>query len=136
MDWKSNLSFLSPQKKYVGWIACAFLIAAVGFSKVFIRFSNNWTQPILSTINHSVWSMILVWMILASVSEHRGKSNIICITYIKEFRKFWLKLKIPFQLLRNPSTHLLKTMENLLRNYFCCDFIIKLLNYNNVISFK
>lgn len=59
--------------KFTGWIACSFLLVALTFSKAFVPLSSHWMEAILSTINHTIWSIILVWIIVASLSKHRGR---------------------------------------------------------------
>lgn len=73
------LSSLCPYLLYtlfffLGWIACLFLFTAILFSKTVIKFSNQWVEATLSVATHTIWSMILFWIILASISLHRGKT--------------------------------------------------------------
>lgn len=55
-----------------GWIACLFLLAAILLRKTVVEFSNHWINATLSVANHTIWSMILFWIILASITQYRG----------------------------------------------------------------
>lgn len=71
----SNATLFSHFKTTTGWIACSFLLVALVFSKAFVPLSSHWMEALLSTINHTIWSMILVWIIVASLSKHRGMNS-------------------------------------------------------------
>lgn len=58
-----------------GWIACLFLFAAILFSKTVIEFSNRWMNATMSVAHHTIWSMILFWIILASITQYRGDTS-------------------------------------------------------------
>lgn len=55
-----------------GWISCLLLVVALIFSKSFISLTTN---AIFSTIIHMTWSIIILWIIIASISKHRGNLN-------------------------------------------------------------
>lgn len=65
-----------------GWMACSFLLVALIFSKAFVPLSSHWMDAILGTINHTIWSMILVWILVASQSKHRGKFTIVLSVWV------------------------------------------------------
>lgn len=52
-----------------GWTACILLLIALIFSKSLITLTTN---AIFSTIIHMTWSIIILWIIIASISKHRG----------------------------------------------------------------
>ncbi|XP_031626081.1 uncharacterized protein LOC116342557 [Contarinia nasturtii] len=52
-----------------GWISCFLLVIALIFSKSLISLTTN---AIFSTIVHMTWSIIILWIIIASISKHRG----------------------------------------------------------------
>lgn len=53
----------------LGWISCLLLVVALIFSKSLISLTTN---AIFSTIIHMTWSIIILWIIIASISKHRG----------------------------------------------------------------
>ncbi|XP_055303582.1 nose resistant to fluoxetine protein 6-like [Sitodiplosis mosellana] len=52
-----------------GWISCLLLVVALIFSKSLISITTN---AMFSTIIHMTWSVIILWIIVASISKHRG----------------------------------------------------------------
>lgn len=52
-----------------GWTACILLLIALIFSKSLITLTTN---AIFSTILHMTWSIIILWIVIASISKHRG----------------------------------------------------------------
>lgn len=57
----------------LGWIACLFLVIALIFSKTFIQLPSTSTNALFSMLMHIIWSAIVLWIIIASISKHRGK---------------------------------------------------------------
>lgn len=55
-----------------GWISCLLLVVALIFSKSLISLTTN---AIFSSIIHMTWSIIILWIIIASISKHRGNLN-------------------------------------------------------------
>lgn len=59
-----------------GWIASILLLIGYIFSENYYiteqEINNSWFIAIVSTMSHTIWSMILIWIILASVSNHKG----------------------------------------------------------------
>lgn len=53
----------------LGWISCFLLVMALIFSKSLITLATN---AIYTTIIHMTWSIIILWIIIASISKHRG----------------------------------------------------------------
>lgn len=56
-----------------GWIATVLLMCGITFRSLFLLKSNLWIESSLSSITHTVWPMILFWIILTSISQHQGK---------------------------------------------------------------
>lgn len=57
---------------FIGWISCLLLVVALIFSKSLISITTN---AMFSTIIHMTWSVIILWVIVASISKHRGTAN-------------------------------------------------------------
>lgn len=59
-----------------GWIASGLLLIAIIFNGYFLANANPWILASISSITHTIWSMILFWVILASISQNRGNFKI------------------------------------------------------------
>lgn len=57
----------------LGWLASAFLITGLIFTKFHADKLEPFVLSSFSTITHSIWSMILFWIVIASLSNHSGK---------------------------------------------------------------
>ncbi|XP_037917555.1 uncharacterized protein LOC119655646 [Hermetia illucens] len=57
-----------------GWIACVLILAGFGYGFHTVEFRvNPWVRAIISTLGHTIWSMVLFWIVLASISQYGGK---------------------------------------------------------------
>lgn len=54
----------------VGWIACSFLMIALVLSK--LSGTSSSSSVTFSTMSYAMWSLIVLWLIIASISKHRG----------------------------------------------------------------
>lgn len=64
-----SIEFAMTGFSFSGWTACTLLLIALIFSKSLITLTTN---AIFSTIMHMTWSIIILWIIIASISKHRG----------------------------------------------------------------
>ncbi len=69
---KRGITILSQS---LGWIATILLLCGISFRNLFLMKSNLWMEASLSSISHTVWPMILFWIILSSVSQHQGNKK-------------------------------------------------------------
>lgn len=53
-----------------GWITCSFLVIALILSKVAA------SSTTISTFTYAMLSLVIIWLILASISKHRGKNHL------------------------------------------------------------
>lgn len=56
-----------------GWIASVLLVCGISFRNIFLVKSNLWIEASLSSATHTIWPMILFWIILSSISQYQGK---------------------------------------------------------------
>lgn len=63
--------FLLSYRFILGWIACILMGAGFIFGYDIILFEKNqWIRATILTLSHTIWSMILFWIILASISRY------------------------------------------------------------------
>lgn len=75
-------------QNFAGWIACLSLLAGIILKEFFIGKINEWFRAGISSITHAVWSIILFWIVLASISQHRGILEIfILLTFYSDLNK-------------------------------------------------
>lgn len=55
-----------------GWLACVSLIVGFALKQLFVLKLSAWIRAGLASTTHIVWSTILFWIVLASVSQHGG----------------------------------------------------------------
>lgn len=56
---------------FKGWIACILMGSGFIFGYEIIIFEKNqWIRATILTLSHTIWSMILFWIILASISRY------------------------------------------------------------------
>lgn len=68
----------------LGWIASALLLIAILFNGHFLSNANPWIVASVSSIKHTLWAMVLCWIILASISQNRGNQIRTNIVFFKE----------------------------------------------------
>lgn len=59
---------------FLGWIASFLIIFGFIFGfQMILRQVNPILKATIVTITHTIWSMILFWIILTSISQYGGK---------------------------------------------------------------
>lgn len=58
---------------HLGWLACVCLLVGFALKQLFVGKLSQWLRAGLAATTHTVWSMILFWVVLASVSQHGGR---------------------------------------------------------------
>lgn len=51
------------------------LFAGLVFRQFVVADTSRWIHAGLSSLGHTIWSVVLFWVILAFISQHRGRSH-------------------------------------------------------------
>lgn len=75
-----------------GWIACGFLIIALILSK--LSGTSSSSSATFSTMTYAMWSLIVLWLIIASISKHRGLDLFFGLWFLMNKKSYKLMLII------------------------------------------